>query len=132
MAIPLSAFLVLVTLGSFQGPVRGFRWWLDPHVQQELRLTARQVADIGTEFDRTLKQRRLLRREFDAANAELMRAFARGDLSDASAEQLVTRVEDLRRQRNVARMRLLVSIYFVLTPEQRTRFPGLVRLRPVR
>jgi len=96
-------------------------------VQRELALTARQVMDISTEFDGTLERRRLLRREFDAANAELMRAFARGDLSDASAEALVVRVEDLRRRRNVARMRLLVTIYFVLTPEQRAKFPKVVK-----
>ena len=104
--IPL-ALLMLVfmpSLGFSQVPLRGFRWWSDANVQRELALTGKQVTDIETEFSRTLKHRRLLRRKYDAANAELTRAFARGDFSDAAAEAVVTRVEDLRRQRHVARM----------------------------
>jgi Spy/CpxP family protein refolding chaperone len=73
-----------------------------------------------------LEHRRLLRQKFDVADAELARAFARGDLSDEAAEALVTRVEDLRRQRNVARLRLLVALYFLLTPEQRERLRQVV------
>jgi Spy/CpxP family protein refolding chaperone len=126
MPVAVSMLTLLASLGFWQGTVGGFRWWLDPSVQRELGLTGRQVANIDTEFGRGLDHRRLLRREFDAANAELTRAFASGDLSDAAAKALVSRVEDLRRQRNVARWRVLVAMYFLLTPEQRTRLPGIV------
>jgi len=126
MPVALWSLMLLASCGVSQGPVRGFRWWLDPGVQRELALTDKQVADIETEFGRTLNHRRLLRRKFDAANAELSRAFDRGDLSDGAAEALVSRVEDLRRQRNVARTRLLLALYFLMTPEQRARFPGVV------
>jgi Spy/CpxP family protein refolding chaperone len=94
---------------------------LDPDVRCELALSASQVTAIDAEYGRTLQQRRRLRRAFDAANAELTQALARGDLSDASAEALVTRVEDLRRRRNVARRQLLVAMYFLLTPPQRAQ-----------
>ena len=126
MSIALSTLMLLVSVGVSQAPARGYRWWLDASVQRELALTDKQAADIQTEFDRTLEHRRLLRRKFDAADAELSRAFARGDLSDAAAEKLVNRVENLRRQRNVARTRLLVALYFLLTPEQRARFRRVV------
>ena len=119
-------FVFVPSLGFSQVPVRGFRWWSDPNVQRELALTGKQVTDIEAEFGRTLEHRRLLRRKYDAANAELTRAFAHGDLSDAAAEAVVTRVEDLRRQRNVARMRLLVTLYFLLTPQQRKKLSGVV------
>ena len=117
--IPLS--LVMVTFVGLQGSPRGFQWWLDPDVRCELALSASQVTAIDAEYGRTLQQRRRLRRVFDAANAELTQALARGDLSDASAEALVSRVEDLRRRRNVARRQLLVAMYFLLTPQQRAQ-----------
>ena len=126
MPVALSIVLLLAGLGFSQSTTRGFRWWLDPSVQRELGLTHRQMADIDTEFGRGLEHRRLLRRKFDVSNAELTRAFATGDLSDAAAEALVSRVEDLRRQRNVARWRVLVRMYFLLTPEQRMRLPRIV------
>ena len=113
--------LLMVTFVELQGGPRGFRWWLDPDVRCELALTARQAAAIDAEYGRTLEQRRRLRRAFDAANAELTQALARGDLPDAAAERLVSRVEDLRRQRNVARRHLLVAMYFLLTPTQRAQ-----------
>ena len=127
MPVALSMLILLVSLGVSQGSVHGFRWWLDPDVQRDLALTGSQVAQIEAEFGRTLEHRRRLRRKFDAANAELTRALARGDLSDAAAEALVTRLEDIRRQRNIARMRLLVALYFLLTPGQRARFPSVVK-----
>jgi Spy/CpxP family protein refolding chaperone len=126
MTLALSTLILVVGLGGSQGSVRGFRWWLDPQVQHELALTDSQVAQIAREFSRTLEHRRLLRQKFDVADAELARAFARGDLSDEAAEALVTRVEDLRRQRNVARLHLLVALYFLLTPEQRVRLRQVV------
>jgi Spy/CpxP family protein refolding chaperone len=126
MTLAMSTLILVVSLGGLQSNVRGFRWWLDPDVQHDLALTGNQVAKIEREFGRTLELRRLLRQKFDIANAELARAFARGDISDEAAEILVTRVEDLRRQRNVARMRMLVALYFVLTPEQRTMLPRVV------
>jgi Spy/CpxP family protein refolding chaperone len=126
LTLAVSTLILLVSLGGFQGGVRGFRWWLDPNVQRELALTDNQVTGIEMEFGRTLEHRRRLRQKFDIAEAELARAFVRGNLSDKAAEALVTRVEDLRRQRNVARMRLLVALYFLLTPEQRVRLPRVV------
>lgn len=124
MHIALS--MLIVTVVGLQGTPRGFRWWLDPGIRRELALTARQVAAIDAEYSRTLEHRQLLRRAFDAADAELTRALARGDLSDAAADGLISRVEELRRQRNIARMKLLVAMYFLLTPDQRAQLRGVV------
>lgn len=128
MHIAASLLAIMLGLGAAQGTPRGFRWWLDPQVQHDLTLTREQVSALDREYARTLAHRQRLRREFDAADAELARAFVQGDLSDELAHVLVDRVEDLRRQRNVARVRLLVSMYFLLTKEQRARFPSLVAL----
>jgi Spy/CpxP family protein refolding chaperone len=128
----ISMLLLVLSLGVSQASARGSRWWLDADVQRDLALTFTQVAALEAEYDRTLQHRRLLRREFDAANAELTRALASGDFSDAAAEALVTRVEDLRRRRNVARLRLLVAMYFLLTPGQRALLPRVAERATLR
>ena len=66
MHIALS--LLMVTVVGLQGTPRGLRWWLDPAICSELALTGKQVAALDEEYMRTLGQRRLLRRAFDAAN----------------------------------------------------------------
>ena len=126
MQVGLSLLIVAVSLMSNQGPLRSFRWWLDTAVQRELALTRAQVAALQVEYDRTLDRRRRLRRALDEASAELRRALNRGDLSDDAAVALIDRVEEIRRRRNVARMRLLVAMYFRLTPDQRARLPGIL------
>jgi Spy/CpxP family protein refolding chaperone len=122
----LSLLIVAVSLGATQTPVRSFRWWLDADVQRDLALTSAQVIALQGEYDKTLERRRRLRRALDLASAELTRALNRGDLSDEAAEALVGRVEGIRRQRNVARTRLLVAMYFLLTPDQRSRLRGIL------
>jgi Spy/CpxP family protein refolding chaperone len=122
----VSLLIVAVSLGATQAPVRSFRWWLDRDVQRDLALTGAQIAALQGEYDRTLQHRRRLRRALDEASVELTRALDRGDLSDDAAAVLIDRVEEIRRQRNVARMRLLVTMYFLLRPDQRMRLPGLL------
>jgi Spy/CpxP family protein refolding chaperone len=123
--------IVTLSLGASQAPARSIRWWLDADVQRELALTGAQVAALQVEHDRTLERRRRLRRALDVASAELTRALERGDLSDDAAEALVGRVEEIRRRRNVARMRLLVTMYFLLTRDQRARLPAILERRNV-
>jgi Spy/CpxP family protein refolding chaperone len=124
--VGLSLLIVVVGVGAAQGPVHSFRWWLDAAVQHDLALTVTQVAALQVEYDRTLERRRRLRRALDEASAELTRSMERGDLSDDEAYVLIGRVEEIRRQRNVARMRLLVTMYFLLTPIQRAKLPSIL------
>ena len=131
MHIGLSLLIVTLSVGVSQAPARSFRWWIDADVQRELALSGAQVVALQVEYDRTLEHRRRLRRALDAASAELRRALERGDLSDDAAEALVGRVEEIRRQRNVARMRLLVTMYFLLTRDQRERLPAILERRNV-
>jgi Spy/CpxP family protein refolding chaperone len=122
----MTMLILVANVAVADGTGRECLWWLEPHVQRELMLTGEQVRAIESGYRRTLAHRRVLRKRLDAATAELTRAFARDDLSDIEAQALVNQVEDWRRRRNVARTRLLVALYFVLTSEQRVRFSHLV------
>jgi len=117
----LSLVILAVSVGATQAPVRNPRWWLDAGLQRELALTDAQVSALQVEYSRTLDRRRRLRRALDEASSELTRALQRGDVSDDAAAVLIGRVEDIRRERNIARTRLLVAMYFLLTPQQRAK-----------
>ena len=121
MQLGLSLVILAVSVGATQAPVRNSRWWLDAGLQRELALTDAQVSALQAEYSRTLDRRRRLRRALDEASSELTRALQRGDLSDDAAAVLIGRVEDIRRERNIARTRLLVAMYFLLTPQQRAK-----------
>jgi len=121
--------MLMLTLSPPASPAAAgkCRWWQEPGVQHALGLTKSQVVAIEAEYSRTLHHRRLLRQKFEAAHAEFTRALERDDRSDAAIEAMVGRLEDLRRRRNVARMQLLLALYFRLTPEQRVRLPSLAQ-----
>jgi Spy/CpxP family protein refolding chaperone len=130
--VTLSTLMLMVSLAAPQAAARQCRWWLEPDVQRALVLTKSQVVAITAEYNRTLKYRRRLRQEFDVADTELTRAIEGGQGSDEAIEAMVNRVEELRRRRNVARTQLLVALYFLLTPQQRVRFPRLLERVPSR
>lgn len=124
---------VLITLVAVApAHAQGFRWWRDVGVQEKLRLSDIQVTALEQEYNRTLEERRALRRQVDAADAEVHAALAQGDITDAAMSMLVDRAEDLRVQRNVARTMLLVRLYHLLTPEQRTSLTSLQLPEPGR
>jgi Spy/CpxP family protein refolding chaperone len=106
-----------------------FFWWRDAEVRLELQLTGEQVAEIERVYRSSLQERRRLRRAFDRADLELARAFVRGDVTDAEALTLIGRVEELRARRNLARTRMLIRMYQLLTPDERTRLAAIRRRR---
>ena len=108
-----------------------FAWWRDADIQQELQLTPGQITDIERAQQESLEGRRSLRQELERADAEMARALERGDLDDATALELVTRVETIRMRSNVARSLVLARMYRVLSPEQR-RLLSALRERAVR
>ena len=125
--VTLSLVMLVLSLAARPAAAGKCRWWLEPGVQRALALRSSQVAAIETEYSRTLNHRRLLRQELEAAHAEFTRALEHDDGSDAALEAMVSRVENLRQRRNVARTQLLVAFYFLLTPEQRVAFPSVLR-----
>jgi Spy/CpxP family protein refolding chaperone len=106
-----------------------FFWWRNAEVRLELQLTGEQIAEIERIYQSSLQERRRLRRAFDRADRELARVLARGEVSDAEALTVIGRVERLRARRNVARTRMLIRIYQVLTPDERRRLAAIRRRR---
>jgi len=102
---------------------QGRGWWHDEDVQQQLRLTAPQIASIDGLFAGTLPKRRAVRAALDRAEHALDEAIARDD--EPAALALIPNVEAARAARNRERTLLLLRIRRVLTPEQRGELPRI-------
>jgi Spy/CpxP family protein refolding chaperone len=126
MWVRVSLLALVLALAASPAAAQVFRWWLDTGIQRALTLAPTQVDALDREFSRTLPTRRALRREFDQASDAFREALSRGDLSDEAGLALITRVEELRRRRNAARSRMLLKMYWLLTPAQRLQLPRLV------
>ena len=118
--------LVLLT-PSAHAAVDGARppWWRTVAVQAQLGLTAAQVTQIDTLYTRSLSRRRLLRSQLMQWQDRLARAMTNGIRDERQAARLVEHVVEAGRRTNVARTMLLVHIYQVLTPAQRSRLEHL-------
>lgn len=103
---------------------QGFKWWHSERFQQELQLTADQIARIDEIFQSSLPELRQQKSALDRLERELDR------LIDGAAEERVVmeqadRVESVRSDLSKARTRMLLRMRRVLTEDQRLRFTTL-------
>jgi Spy/CpxP family protein refolding chaperone len=125
MRASVSGLLVLACCAQATLLAQRQAWWRDPDTQNHLHLTSSQVEEIDRRFRATLDERRTNRELADKADAELADALARGDLSDEAAADLAERVAPAQAPRQLARTRVLLTIYRVLTPEQRAQLDDI-------
>jgi Spy/CpxP family protein refolding chaperone len=125
MGNAVRAILVLLAVAPSNVGAQTLAWWQRPDMQLRLRLTRHQVAALDEEFTRTLSERQRLRQELDAADRQVAAALEDGTLPDAVMIALITRAEQLRARRNVARATLVFRLYRVLTPDQRAALHGI-------
>jgi Spy/CpxP family protein refolding chaperone len=111
--------IALATSSLHAAGTRG-RWWRSATIQQRLALTTAQVEQIDAVFERSVPKRRLLRRRLQSLQDQLDRAITAGARDEDAIQRLIDRVADAERVSNVARTMMLVRIYAVLTPRQRT------------
>lgn len=109
-------------------PPRRGKWWQEDDVQQQLGLSSQQVDALEKIFQEKLQDRIRLREELDALQARWQDMLTRGDVDDAEAIRMIDRVEQARMRRNTARTLVILQMYRVLTPEQRTKLRESQRL----
>ena len=129
MRAAIACLIVLALCGQATLTAQRRAWWRDADVQRRLSLTSSQVTEIDRRFRETLEERRKNRIDADKADAELTDALARGDLSDVDADALSARVAQLQAARNIARTRVLLKMYRVLTPGQRAQLDDIQAVR---
>ena len=96
------------------------RWWRDPTIQHDLRLTSEQVRRLDSIFERDWPSRIALHQQIVQLDRELLRVIELGG-DAAVVMRLSDEVELLRANRNVRRTLMLVAMYKALTPAQRAR-----------
>jgi Spy/CpxP family protein refolding chaperone len=109
-----------VRIGAQTIPPHRGKWWQSEDVQRQLGLTPAQVDAIEKVWRQDLAERIRLRQDLDALEAQWTDALQRGAIDDEDAEKLIDRVENARMKRNKARTVVLLEMYRVLTPEQRS------------
>jgi Spy/CpxP family protein refolding chaperone len=105
----------------------GNRWWRDRSIQRHLALTAAQVNQLETIFERDLPARIALHQKVRGMDAELLRVLH--DEDEARVLQFIDDLEVLRRKQNTRRALMLLEMYKLLTPTQRTKLTAMSAAR---
>ena len=108
-------------------PLPAAPWWRSPAVQASIALTPDQVARLDAIHADSLPTRRRLREQLTGLRNELERVLADGRVDDERARLIVERVCEAEKQRNIARTMLLLHMYRVLSPEQRSKLAKSLR-----
>ena len=117
------AAAIVATQGVLAAPQR---WWRDQAIQQNLRLTAEQVRQFDSLFERDVPGRIALQQQIAQLDRELLRAIEL-EADVAVVMRLSDEVELLRAQRNVRRALMLVAMRKTLTSDQRAKLVELSR-----
>jgi Spy/CpxP family protein refolding chaperone len=117
------AAAIVATQGVLAAPQR---WWRDQAIQQNLRLTAEQVRQFDSLFERDVPARIALQQQIAQLDRELLRAIEL-EADVAVVMRLSDEVELLRAQRNVRRALMLVAMRKTLTSDQRAKLFKLPR-----
>jgi Spy/CpxP family protein refolding chaperone len=115
--------LVAVTSAVVTGqPISQKRsqWWRDPAVQRQLALSTEQIERLDAIFNRDLSVRPALYNQITRLDAQLRQTIELGEVDDSTLVRLIDELETLRRQRNTRRQLMLLAMYKVLTPSQRS------------
>lgn len=116
-----------VLLQAAPASAQGFRWWLDPHFQDELHLTSEQVERIQAIWEKARPALHLEMQALDAAEREFDRLVLEGE--DEAVIEYVDIVESARAQLNKSRTVMLLRMRRVLTSNQHATLTALNRER---
>ena len=116
--------LTAIGLASAQPPERQL-WWKAPAVQNAISLTSDQAEQLDAIYRESLPERRSLRRQLAAQQKRVAEIFAAGPFDDEHVRPVIHRLFAIEKERNVARVLMLIRMYRVLTPIQRDKLKDL-------
>jgi Spy/CpxP family protein refolding chaperone len=121
----LLGFVVLLL--AVPASAQGFRWWLDPHFQDELRLTSEQVDRIQVIWEKARPGLHFEMQALEAAEREFDRLVLEAE--DEAVIEYVEIVEGARAQLNKTRTLMLLRMRRALTSDQHATLTALNRSR---
>lgn len=105
-------------------------WWRAAAVQHAISLTSHQAEQLDAIYRESLPERRSLRRQLAAQQKRVEEIFAGGPFDDEHVRPAIHRLFAIEKERNVARVLMLIRMYRVLTPLQRDKLEELAAQRP--
>ena len=112
--------VLLVVSNPAEG--QGFKWWHSEEFKRELLLTQEQTRLLEEIFQKAVPTLKVQKSKLDEAEAQFQRLIEQGD--QAAMEQINV-VEAARKEINVTRGSMLLSMRRVLTREQWGKFTAL-------
>jgi Spy/CpxP family protein refolding chaperone len=97
------------------------KFWQDPKLRQEIRITDQQSAAIEQIFSSSIQALRDAHKELDALEAILSRTIQENAADVFTVSQQVDKVEAARSAYNKARTLMLYRMNLLLSPEQRAK-----------
>jgi Spy/CpxP family protein refolding chaperone len=101
------------------------KFWQDPKLRQEIRITDQQSVAIEQIFSMSIQSLRDARKELDGLEAVLSRTIQENTADLLTVSQQVDKVEAARSAYNKARTLMLYRMNLVLSPEQRIKVKAL-------
>lgn len=101
-------------------------WWKDEAAKSDMKLTAEQVAEIETIFQKSMDQAMPIRKEVMELETTLNRTIRENTAEVSVVSSLVEKIEGKRAQLNKMRVVMLYRMRHVLTPEQNAKFNARV------
>jgi Spy/CpxP family protein refolding chaperone len=122
--------LLAAALPASAQPAERQPWWKAATIQNAISLTSHQAEQLDAIYRESLPERRSLRRQLAAQQKRVEKMFAGGPFDDEHVRPVIHRLFAIEKQRNVARVLMLVRMYRVLTPIQRDKLEDLSAQRP--
>jgi Spy/CpxP family protein refolding chaperone len=119
--------LVLAGIAGLAGPAaaQSFKWWQDERFRQELALVPEQVDRIEEIYQAASPSMRTQRRAIERLQGELSAVVNEARADEATATELITRLEAARADLGRTRAIMLYRMRRIITTDQHVKLKAL-------
>ena len=90
-------------------------WWSAPAIRNAIALTPQQVEQLDAIYRESLPRRRTLRHQLAAQQKRVEEMLSTGSFAEEDVHPVVDRLFALDKERNVARVLMLIRMYRALS-----------------
>jgi Spy/CpxP family protein refolding chaperone len=121
----VAAALVALGLSAGASSAQGFKWWQDERFQRELALSAEQIDRLEEIYQSSGPAMRAQKEALDKLQAELSTVVTEGTADEATAAEVIGRVEAARSDLGRTRAVMLYRMRRILTSDQHVKLQVL-------
>lgn len=121
----LAAALVLLVSLPHVAAAQSFKWWKNERFQRELALSAEQITRLEDIYQGAGPAMRSQKGTLDRLQGELSKLVSDGRADEATADELITKVETTRAELGRTRGVMLYRMRRILTSDQHVKLKVL-------